>query len=66
MKVVDYIAHILILIGAINWGLYGFFEFDLVRYIFGDLTIAARVVYVLIGIAGLYCISFFGRIKQPV
>lgn len=64
MKALDYIALILVVIGAINWGLIGFFEFDLVRAIFGDMTWASRVVYALVGIAGLYSLSFFGRIRN--
>lgn len=64
MKIVDYIALILILIGAINWGLIGFFSFDLVRVLFGDMTLLSRIVYALVGIAGLYGISFFGRLNS--
>lgn len=66
MKVIDYIALVLVLIGAINWGLVGFFSFDLVRVIFGDMTIISRIIYALIGIAGLYALSFFGRLEQTM
>ena len=62
----DYIALVLVLIGAINWGLVGFFNFDLVRVIFGDMTIVSRIIYALIGIAGLYALSFFGRLEQTM
>jgi uncharacterized membrane protein YuzA (DUF378 family) len=64
MKTLDYIALILVAIGAINWGLIGFFEFDLVRAIFGDMTIVSRIIYALVGIAGLYSLSFFGRLRN--
>ena len=64
MKVVDYIALALVVIGAVNWGLIGFFGFDLVRVIFGDMTIVSRIIYSLIGIAGLYALSFFGRLHN--
>jgi len=64
MKTLDYIALVLVIIGAINWGLIGFFEFDLVRAIFGDMTWISRIVYALVGIAGLYSLSFFGRIRN--
>lgn len=64
MKTLDYIALILVAIGAINWGLVGFFEFDLVRVIFGDMTMVSRIIYGIIGIAGLYSLSFFGRINN--
>ena len=64
MKTLDYIALILVAIGAINWGLIGFFSFDLIRMIFGDMTMVSRVVYALVGIAGLYSLSFFGRLRD--
>ncbi|MBX9137533.1 MULTISPECIES: DUF378 domain-containing protein [unclassified Clostridium] len=63
MKVIDTIVLILIIIGAVNWGLLGFFEFDLVASIFGDMSTFARIVYGIIGIAGLYSISFFAKDK---
>ena len=63
MKAVDIIALILIIIGAINWGLLGFFQFDLVAAIFGDMSIFSRIIYAIIGIAGLYSISFFAKDK---
>ncbi|CRZ34371.1 hypothetical protein DFR55_101143 [Herbinix hemicellulosilytica] len=64
MKTLDYIALVLVVIGALNWGLIGFFEFDLVRAIFGDMTWVSRIIYALVGIAGLYSLSFFGRIRN--
>lgn len=64
MKTVDYIALCLVIIGAINWGLIGFLGFDLVRVIFGDMTFVSRVIYALVGIAGLYALSYFGRLKN--
>ena len=64
MKTLDYIALILVVIGAINWGLIGFFSFDLVRAIFGDMTLIARIVYALVGVSGLYALSFFGRLRN--
>ena len=57
MKIVDKIALILIIIGAINWGLIGLFRFNLVELIFGDMTILARIVYSLVGISGLWGIK---------
>lgn len=62
MKVLDYIALILVIIGAINWGLIGFFGFDLVRVLFGDMSVLSRIIYGAVGIAGLYAITYFGRI----
>ncbi len=48
------ITFILVVIGALNWGLVGAFNFDLVAALLGDMTIASRVVYGLVGLAGLY------------
>jgi len=64
MKTLDYIALILVVIGAVNWGLIGFFNFDLVRAIFGDMTLISRIIYAIVGIAGLYALSYFGRLRN--
>lgn len=64
MKTLDYIALVLVVIGAINWGLIGFFSFDLVKAIFGNMTIISRIVYALVGVSGLYALSFFGRLRN--
>lgn len=61
MRSLDMIGLILVIIGAINWGLIGLFSFDLVATIFGSMSTFSRIVYVLVGIAGLYSISFLGR-----
>ena len=57
MKIIDKIALVLIIIGAINWGLIGFFNFDLVATIFGDMSVISRIVYGLVGISGLWGIK---------
>ena len=59
MKVLDTIALLLVIIGAVNWGLIGFFRFDLVAALFGSMTIFSRIIYALVGISGLYAISFY-------
>lgn len=60
MKTINVIALILIIVGALNWGLVGFFKFDLVSFLFGGpASVASRVIYGVIGIAGLYGLSFF-------
>ncbi len=64
MKTVNYIALALVVIGAINWGLIGFFGFDLIRVLFGEMTVWSRIIYSLVGIAGLYSLSFFGRVRS--
>ncbi|WMJ82389.1 DUF378 domain-containing protein [Clostridium sp. MB40-C1] len=64
MKTLDVTALILVIIGAINWGLIGFFRFDLVAALFGEMSALSRIVYSLVGIAGLYSISFLGRDRE--
>ena len=58
MKAIDVIALILVIIGAINWGLVGIFEFNLVDTIFGAMSTISRIIYILIGISGLWSIKF--------
>lgn len=62
MKILDYLLLTLIIIGAINWGLIGFLNFDLIRVLFGDMSILSRIIYAAVGIGGLYAISYYGRI----
>ena len=57
MKVIDTIALILIIIGAINWGLIGIFNFNLVDSIFGTMSVISRIIYTLVGISGLWRIK---------
>lgn len=61
MKVLNGICLTIAIIGAINWGLIGFFDFNLVSGIFGDGSAFTRVIYALVGLAGLYMISLYGR-----
>lgn len=58
-KVLDSIALIITIIGAVNWGLIGFFSFDLVAFLFGNMSWLSRIVYALVGICGLYMTKFF-------
>lgn len=64
MKVLDYIALVLVIIGALNWGLIGFFGFDLIAFIFGSMSVLSRIIYAVVGVCGLYSISFCGRLKD--
>jgi len=63
MKVVNCIALALIIIGAINWGLIGAFNFNLVDMLFGVNTVLSRIIYGLVGISGLWALTFFNRIS---
>lgn len=63
-KVLDYVALTLVIIGAINWGLVGFFGFNLVGYLFGEAGIVSRIIYAVVGICGIYLFSVYGRIAE--
>ena len=63
-KGLDYTALTIVIIGAINWGLISFFSFDLVSFIFGNMTYLSKIVYALVGLCGLYLISAYGRITS--
>ena len=62
MKVINYIVLIISIIGCVNWGLIGLFDFNLVDMLFGTGSILSRAVYILVGICGIYQLSFFMRI----
>lgn len=57
MKIIDTIALVLIIIGAVNWGLIGLFNFNLVDTIFGTMSVISRIIYTLVGVAGLWGIK---------
>ena len=62
MMIIDKIALILAVIGALNWGLVGIFSYDLVAAIGGGQTgVLARIIYILVAIAGIWCISLIFR-----
>lgn len=54
MKVIGVVALVLVLVGGLNWGLVGFFDYNLVDSLFGEGSVAARVVYALVGLAALW------------
>ncbi|MBD5516153.1 MAG: DUF378 domain-containing protein [Lachnospiraceae bacterium] len=58
-KGLDYLALTIAIIGAINWGLIGLFSFDLVAFVFGNMSWFSRIIYALVGISGLYIITFY-------
>ena len=63
----DTVALILSIIGCLNWGLVGIFQFDLVAWLFGGVgSLVSRLVYTIVGLAGLWCISFLFRKKGIV
>ena len=58
-KYLDGTALTIAIIGAINWGLIGFFSFDLVAFICGNMSWISRIIYALVGLSGLYLITFY-------
>ena len=59
MRGIRFIVLLLVLIGAINWGLWGAFQYDIIQDVFGsDQSTLARIAYVIVGLAGIYGISF--------
>lgn len=62
----DTISLVLVIVGAINWGSVGLFGFDIVAAIFGgQLSIMSRIIFTLVGIAGLWCITLLFKEKTP-
>lgn len=62
----DKIALVFVILGAINWGLVGLFQFDLVAFMFGGAgAMISRVVYTLIALGGIWCISLLFRESEP-
>ena len=65
MKALNYIALILVVIGALNWALVGLFQFDIVGTFFGGMaSILSRIIFTIVGIAGLWSLTFFGRLGE--
>ena len=65
MKIANIIAYVLVILGAVNWGLIGLFKFDLVRFLFGDMSLLSRIVYIVVGLCGLYLLTFFMHLGNP-
>ena len=66
MTVMNKIALVLTIIGALNWGSVGLFSFDVVAWICGGAgTVAARIIYTIVALAGLWCISLLFRNEMP-
>ncbi len=61
-KFLDCTALTLTIVGALNWGLIALFRFDLVAFIFGDMTLLSRIIYGIVGLCGLYMLTFYMRL----
>ncbi len=62
MNALDWLSLALVIIGGLNWGLVGAFEFDLVAAIFGEMSLLSRIIYILVGLAALYMLYFATRV----
>jgi len=56
MNWINWLACLFVIVGALNWGLIGFFGFNLVGFIFDDISVISRVIYCLVGLSGLWMI----------
>ena len=65
-KGLDYTVLTIAIIGAINWGLIGFFRIDLVSLIFGEMSMLSRIIYSIVGLSGLYLVSLYGRVSNAM
>ncbi|MGN0305988.1 MAG: DUF378 domain-containing protein [Lachnospiraceae bacterium] len=63
MKTINYIVLAIAIIGAVNWGLIGIFNFNLVSFLFGQMSWLSRIIYTLVGLSGLYLITFYGQLE---
>ncbi|MCD7866773.1 MAG: DUF378 domain-containing protein [Clostridiales bacterium] len=63
-KFLQYFALTIVVIGAVNWGLIGFFNLNLVSALFGSMSWFSRIIYALVGLCGLYLISFYGLVSE--
>ena len=67
VAIMDTLALILSIIGSINWGLVGIFQFDLVAWLFGGQgSVISRIIYTVVGLAGLWCITLLFRKGQHI
>lgn len=60
----DWLTIILVIVGALNWGLVGFFGFDLVAAIFGDMSTVSRIVYALVGLSAIYLLFVLPKLTK--
>jgi uncharacterized protein len=66
LTIVDWVALALVIVGGLNWGLVGVFDFNLVAAILGDMSALARTVYALVGVSALYLIYTATRLASAV
>lgn len=64
LSIIDKISFVLLIIGALNWGFVGLFNFDLVFFLFQNIMVIGRIIYILIGVAGIDILLFCIKTKQ--
>lgn len=64
LSAIDWIAMALMIVGGINWGLVGLFNFDLVAYLFGEQSLVSRIIYLAVGISALYSLYLSSKMAQ--
>ncbi len=64
MKALEWIPMLLLAIGGLNWGLVGLFNFNLVSFLFGEMTTLSRLVYIVVGLCALYSLYLSSRISS--
>ena len=65
LNVIDWVSLALVIIGGLNWGLVGAFRFDLVATLLGDMSLLARIVYTLVGLAAIDMIAAAMKLAKP-
>lgn len=66
LNAVEWVAVILLIIGGLNWGLVGLFNFDVVATIFGDMSSLSRIIYVLVGISAIWVLLISGKLGKQM
>ena len=64
LTTIDWIAVILLVVGGLNWGLVGLFNFDLVATIFGDMSALSRIIYIVVGICAVYVLAISAKLQK--
>ena len=64
LNTVDWIAIVLLVVGGLNWGLVGIFNFDLVATIFGEMSVLSRLVYTVVGICAIYVLAISTKLGR--
>lgn len=64
ISTLDWVAMALMIVGGLNWGLVGLFNFDLVAFLFGDRSLVSRVIYIAVGLASIYSLYLGSKMAR--